>query len=128
MVDFLKYLTPEQREKVARDREYIAKEKADYRAKSHYDLVVTALHAYHNSGCTSRVAKWQPQDVVYDAALIFRVLPEMIERIACAMTAGSSDPDSDENHLYDAILAHRRGEVSDIMCPVKGCRSRVELP
>jgi len=129
MVDFLKYLTPEQRDKVLRDREYISEQKASYSVKNHYELVVTVLHTYHNSGCTSRTAKWQAADPVYDASLVFFLIPEMIERLSCfSISMNDPSPQNEAMTLYKEIIAHRIGELAELKCPMKGCRGYVALP
>jgi hypothetical protein len=128
MVDFLKYLTPEQREKLARDREYIDGKKSEYRQKSNYELVVSALHTFHNSGCTSRVAKWQPQDPVYDSALVFYVVPDLIERIVLKDLHGPVVLDVEWRELCEDYIKHRQGETSDLKCPMKHCTGYVVLP
>src|SRR5271154_3552954 len=119
MVDFLKFLTPEQREKLARDREYIDGKKWEYRRKNHYEIVVLALHTFHNSGCTSRVAKWQPRDPVYDAALVFFVIPDLIERIVLKDIHGHIGLDADWEELCKDYLKHRDGEIPELKCPMK---------
>lgn len=128
MVDFLKFLTPEQREKLAKDREYIDGKKSEYRRKSNYELVVIALHTFHNSGCTSRVAKWQPHDPVYDAALVFFELPELIERIVLGDLRSDEELDTEWYELCEDYLKHRKGEIPELKCPMKRCTGYVVLP
>lgn len=77
MVDFNKLLRnklgPEAYAKFERDREYLAAEHRRYAEMTTDDLVKSALHTWHNSGCTSRgqnVNGYGPSDCVYDAALI----------------------------------------------------------
>jgi hypothetical protein len=128
MVNFLKFLTPEQREKIARNREYVESKKLEYQRKSKYELVVAVLHTFHNSGCTSRVAKWQPYDPVYDAALVFLELPELIERIVLNDLHSDDGLDTEWRELCQDFLKHRSGQIRELKCPMKHCTGYVVLP
>jgi hypothetical protein len=136
VVDFRKLLTAEQREKLDRDRESLAKEKAEHAEMTAYELVVRALHDWHNSGCTGRKGMngYGPADCVYDAALVFRVLPELIERLAELATRPSQcggdrgGLGDKETQLWKEIRTHRRGETPHFKCPMKNCTGYVRLP
>jgi hypothetical protein len=134
MVDFNKLLReklgPEKYAQMERKKEYLAKEKKSHRDMSDDELIVTALHDWHNCSCTCDVGAateypegtkrghvngYNKYDCVYEAALVFRLLPELIIRLM---------RDSDHfKHFVDQLAA---GET--IKCPMTNCTGYVELP
>jgi hypothetical protein len=80
MVDFNKLLTPEERSQMERQHAEV-QQLAECDALA---LVAEAIHTYHNSGPPrfSDGRRIRPGENVYDAALHFTIVPELLRRLA----------------------------------------------
>lgn len=122
MVDFNKMLREklgeEKYDKLQRDRAYLAEEKKNYASMSDDELIENVLHAWHNCGCTfpggRGVNGFRAYDCVYDAALVFRQMPEILLRLMRTSTRFRDDVRKLENG-------------KEVKCPMTSCTSYVEL-
>lgn len=120
MVDFRMMMKPEERAEFDRRRAHIKEKLAEFAEKSTRDFLIDVLHGFHNSSCTGYrgVNGLHAGDLVYDATLVYLMLPCLIEKLAIR------DPDSAD--LAKAIEKSQNDRKS-IKCPMQGCTGYIDL-
>ena len=118
-MDFEKILRdkvgPEEYARIQRDRDYLKKERTNYQSLSPDDLIVSALHVAHNFAYgNGKVNGFGPADCVYDAALVYRIFPEILIRLI-----------EDSPKFRELVAPLREGK--EVKCPCEGCTGYVRL-
>lgn len=123
MVDFRKLMfskmTGAQIEEYKRKEAYVKKVQKEYSEKSDKEIVVDFLHCWHNAaftGVNGKVNGYGLGDPVYDSAIVYLVMPEVIARLA--KSVGMPE-------VQEALRDKKH--VRQIKCPMIGCTGYVEL-
>lgn len=77
-IDFRRLMTPEQRARLDAQKEFHARDLAEARAMD--DETLANKIEYFMTQSTS-VRKWAPGDPVYDAVLVYSLIPEAARRL-----------------------------------------------
>lgn len=78
MVDFLRFLSPERRAKIERQREAFAGDVAEARAMSNEELCEKTKYYLSQSEFAHR---WTPGEPVYDGVIAHVIIPELMRRV-----------------------------------------------